>query len=418
MLDDQREENMTCRQTKVLHVEVGGAYGGSLRALELYLAHSDQGRFLHDLLLYYPTPRVERLKLLARNISIFNESWTNKVFRTRGDTRDWLKSYLKDFPFTTAFNDMRASARLVSCLPIVNRLSRILHAGSYDVIHINNTITYQAPTVLAAKKVGVRAIAHIRSEVRNNSHTRYLLRRVGSVVTINHTLERELRSWSIPVNIRTCYDAVSPPSINVSVSDTLRASLAPSGAILIGSVGRLEEEKDFQSLIHAAARVIRIRPNVYFAIAGEGSLRSSLQSLIARFKLTDHFHLCGFREDVANFLSALDLFVSSSLWEGGPLALIEAVLLDKPVVATRVGICSEAVVPGENGETVPPSDPQALASAILLALERAENNRYQSTSVRRRLEALTDPSYGARLLDETLDQVASVRCDQVLAAYS
>jgi glycosyltransferase involved in cell wall biosynthesis len=179
----------------------------------------------------------------------------------------------------------------------------------------------------------------------------------------------------------------------------------------------LEVEKDFQCLINAAARVIRIRPNVYFAIAGEGSLRSPLQSLIAEFKLTNHFHLCGFREDVANFISAVDLFVSSSLWEGGPLTLTEAVLLDKPVVATRVGICSEIIVPGENGESVPPSDPQALASAILLTLERAENNRYQSTRVRRRIEALTDPSSSARLFDETLDQAASAGCGQILPAY-
>lgn len=393
-------------QTRVLHVEVGGSYGGSQRALELYLAHSDRGRFLHDVLFYFPTPLMERLKPLARSVFTLNDMASAGPWRPMPGMPDWLRTYLKGSSLATALNVLQEWASLARSLATVDRLRRIFRAGLYDVIHINNTFTYQAPTLLAARRARIKAIAHIRNPVRNNAFNRWLLRRTHSVVTINRSLELELRSWGIPVKIQTCYDAVDTPSTDSSASRALRASLVPSGAVLVGSIGRLEEQKGYRCLINAALRVTQTHPKVHFAIAGEGPLHSSLQRLIDELRLNDRFHLCGFREDAGNFLAALDLFVSPSLWEGGPLTLIEAMLLGKPVVATSVGVSSEIVAPGENGELVPPSDAQALATAILLALERTGDHGYERARTRACLEAFTDPSSSARVLDGTLDQSA------------
>lgn len=394
-------------QTKVLHVEVGGSYGGSLRALELYLAHSDRSRYVHDVLFYFPTQRMERLEPLARKVFTLNDVAVPTARDSTHGMRDRLRGYLAGSGLASAMSELRAWTNLAGSLPTVDRLSRIFYAGSYDVIHINNTPTYQAPSLVAAKRAGIKTIAHVRNPLRNSALSRWLLRRVDLAVTVNRTLERELQSWNIPVGIRACYDAVSPPSIDLSASRHLRASLAPPGAILVGSVGRLEEQKGYHCLIYAAARVIQKRPHVRFAIAGEGRLRSSLQTLIAELGLADRFHLCGFREDTATFLGAIDLFVSPSFWEGGPLTLMEALLLNKPVVATRVGVSSEIVVPGENGELVPPSDPEALAIAILLALEKTNAHQWRLARPCDRLRALTDPNSSARVFDEVLDQVAS-----------
>jgi len=84
--------------------------------------------------------------------------------------------------------------------------------------------------------------------------------------------------------------------------------------------------------------------------------------------LRDHFVLCGFQSDAASFLAALDLFVCSSHWEGGPLVVREAMLLGKPIVATDAGWNREMLASGATGELVPTRNPRALAGAIVQSL--------------------------------------------------
>jgi glycosyltransferase involved in cell wall biosynthesis len=320
--------------------------------------------------------------------------------------RDWLKRYFRGFRLIAGVDDLRAWANLVGSLPTVDRLSQIFSAGSYDIIHANNTFTYQAPTLLAAKRSGAKVIAHVRNPLRDNVLSRWLLLRASLVVTVNRTLERELRRWDSPVDVRTCHDPVELPSADSCAARALRASLVPRGVTLVGSIGRLEEQKGYHCLIDAAARVIEKHRDVHFVIAGEGSFRPLLQRRIDELELKNHFHLCGFKEDAVNFLAALDIFVSSSLWEGGPMTLIEALLLNKPVVATTVGVSSEIVVPGQNGELVPPSDPEALAGAISLVLEKIENYPRKQARIREFLRIFADPTSSALVFDEMLDQVA------------
>ena len=80
-------------------------------------------------------------------------------------------------------------------------------------------------------------------------------------------------------------------------------------------------------------------------------------------------------------------------------------LLGKPVVATSVGVSPEIVIPGENGELISSSDPQALAAAILLALEKTNSGGYQPARANDRLERFTDLSSNARAFDDTIEQV-------------
>src|SRR5207247_844359 len=149
----------------------------------------------------------------------------------------------------------------------------------------------------------------------------------------------------------------------------VRAGLAPPRATLVGSVGRRDEQKGYEYLVGAARRVVDQRPDVYFAVAGEGPSRPALERLVAESGLDGRFRLPGFVDDVTSFLSALDVFVSSSLWEGLPLAIVEAMLLGRPVVATDVGGSPEAVIPGRTGTLVPARDADALAEAILGSLD-------------------------------------------------
>jgi glycosyltransferase involved in cell wall biosynthesis len=185
----------------------------------------------------------------------------------------------------------------------------------------------------------------------------------------------------------------------------LRKSLLGDGTLLIGAAGRLDQQKAYHHLIEAARLVCLARPDARFAIAGEGPLRPELETLIRRFDLGARVMLCGFMPDVGTFLGALDLFVCSSLWEGLPIAVVEAMLLGKPVVATDVGGMSEIVRSTEGGSLVPPGDPQALAESLLEAMEGARALASTAPLRVRRAAELADPLLNANRLDDLMESV-------------
>ena len=102
----------------------------------------------------------------------------------------------------------------------------------------------------------------------------------------------------------------------------------------IGTITRLHDSKGNEYLVEAAARVVGRRPNARFFLVGEGPLRPALEAQAAALGLGDRFVFAGFVKDVAATLSAFDLSVFPSLWEGTPITAFEALAMGKPIVAT------------------------------------------------------------------------------------
>jgi glycosyltransferase involved in cell wall biosynthesis len=223
-------------------------------------------------------------------------------------------------------------------------------------------------------------------------------------VADSDSFRQALAGWRAPVHIDTCYNCVELGAPDVAATATWRQRLLPADGVLIGSVGRLDDQKGYEHLVRAARRVVDAHPRVRFAIAGDGPRRAFLADLVAAQGLADRFFLCGFQADVTNFIAALDLFVSSSRWEGLPLALVEAMRLGKRVVATDVGGNREVVEPGRTGLLVAPGDPQALAAGLLEALDPG-TPPLDGDAIRRTGRAFADPVANAEAFDAVLDQV-------------
>lgn len=134
--------------------------------------------------------------------------------------------------------------------------------------------------------------------------------------------------------------------------------------LLIGAVGRLDAVKDYPTLIAAFEMALRRQPAARLVIVGDGPERDSLVREISRRNLQDAVRLAGHQDDVREWLAAMDLFVQASLMEGTSNALLEAMAVGVPVIATRVGGNPEVVVDGVSGRLVPPGDPPALAAAM------------------------------------------------------
>jgi glycosyltransferase involved in cell wall biosynthesis len=159
-----------------------------------------------------------------------------------------------------------------------------------------------------------------------------------------------------------------------------------ANAFVIGAVGRLEPQKRFDLLIEAFATVSARLPHARLLIAGDGSSRAALTADCRARGLDPHSTLVGHLEDVAEFHHALDLFVQSSDYEGTPNAVLEAMALETPVIATDVGGTSEICRPDVDGLIVGPGDARALAAAIEQAATAMAPRLLRARSARRRVE--------------------------------
>jgi glycosyltransferase involved in cell wall biosynthesis len=393
---------------RILHVEVGGSYGGSLRALELYLSKADNRRMSHDVLFYYPTPGCERLGEVApRLMYLYDRLPSQSRRRQPGKARLGFRALLKRLIPDALISEILSWMSVIRNVPYGLGLFRLLRAGGYDLIHVNNSFTYQPLTLLAARMAGIPVVAHIRNPQRRGIFSLIMLSQTDCVVSDSHSHEKDLATWGSRVPVATCYNGVQLPTPDLSLARQLRQAFLNGSQLLIGSVGRLDDQKGYQDFIQAARYVVDSCPEVRFAVAGEGPLRHSLEKLIDDLKLNGIFSLCGFRNDVANFLSALDIFVCSSHWEGLPLAVVEAMLLKKPVVATDVGGNSEIVVTGRTGTLVPSGNPKALAQAIVSAIRDFPTATLCASEAHRTVAELFDPASNARKFDEILTTTLS-----------
>jgi glycosyltransferase involved in cell wall biosynthesis len=149
-----------------------------------------------------------------------------------------------------------------------------------------------------------------------------------------------------------------------------RAELGVSDEPFVGIIGRIVPLKGQEDLVLAAPEILRIFPRVKFVLVGEADEDNGrrLEELMDRTGVRTSFFLTGHRDEIDPILAGLDILVNASLSEGFSRAVIEAMALAKPVVATRVSGNSEAVVHGETGFLVDPKDPDQLAGSILRLL--------------------------------------------------
>ena len=137
------------------------------------------------------------------------------------------------------------------------------------------------------------------------------------------------------------------------------------GEFAVGTVTRLHDSKGNNYLVDAAALVLKERPKAKFFIVGEGPLLPDLQQQAQALGLGDRFVFHGFAKDVAAVVSAVDLSVFPSLWEGTPLTVFEALAMGKPIVATDADGLLDVLTNDHDAVIVPKRDPRALATAIV-----------------------------------------------------
>jgi glycosyltransferase involved in cell wall biosynthesis len=171
-------------------------------------------------------------------------------------------------------------------------------------------------------------------------------------------------------------DEFSRPRAEAEVAQARAEIGAAPDDIVIGTVTRLHESKGNSYLVEAAPLVLDRRPDARFILVGEGPLQPSLEAQAAQLGLGDRFRFAGFARDVARVVSAFDLSVFPSLWEGTPLTVFEALAMGKAIVATDADGLVDVLTHNRDAVIVPKRNAPALADAILrLMADPAERAR-------------------------------------------
>lgn len=202
------------------------------------------------------------------------------------------------------------------------------------------------------------------------------------------------------VTIHSGVDLAPLAAAKAARSEARRELGIPEGAFAVGTVGRLTAVKGPGVLLEAARTVIERHPRSVFVFLGAGEMLEALQEKAAAMGIESRIRFAGWRPDAARMMSALDCFAFPSINEGMGKALVEAMALEKPVVASRVGGMIDLVDDGVNGFLVPPSDPGALADRILFYMENPETARRMAAKA-----AGTAAAYGAAAMVRKIESL-------------
>jgi glycosyltransferase involved in cell wall biosynthesis len=290
----------------------------------------------------------------------------------------WFPRHTKTllFPFLIPF-------RLSSSQPVTNDLRRYLDEHAPDLLY-----SAKPHTNVLAIMAGLKSIANTKIIITEHTalstdlHSRRKKLRFKNIseslavfypmadelVTVSHCAAKDLVTTI--KNNQLCPTAIYNPipidTIREKMSEPLehRWLTAPDTKVIL-AVGRLENQKDFPNLLHALSEA-RKQVDFKLIILGEGKRRKQLEALISQLNLNEHVEMPGHVENPYAYMYRSDLFVLSSLWEGLPTVLIEALACECKVISTDCP-CGpmEILEDGSYGNLVPVADSSALAEAVL-----------------------------------------------------
>lgn len=272
---------------------------------------------------------------------------------------------------------------------IRDRRIDIVHAHDYKTDFLAFGLARVEPIVPLSTVHGWSGVS-TRERMIYYPADRLLLRRFAAVIAVSTPIRARLIAAGVPARrVTTVLNGIDPQAFRRRHEDDarMRAELAvPPATMVIGAVGRLEREKRFDVLIDAVAELRASRPALRLVIVGDGSLHGPLVAQAAARGIADICVFTGRRTDVAELAHAFDVLVQTSDTEGTPNAVLEAMALEVPVVATAVGGTGDLVTDGVHGLLVPRRNPGAVAAAIERTLDQAGATAARVAAARRRVE--------------------------------
>jgi glycosyltransferase involved in cell wall biosynthesis len=265
----------------------------------------------------------------------------------------------------------------------VGRLRALLKQLNPALVHVND-IWWVPHTIRALGDERVRRVpivVHVRQEIEPDKAHRYGLDQVEAVIAISRQVERALAAGGVlPERLQTIYSGLDlgMPSDADGDRETICRSLGlPGSSLLIGTAANVFPRKGYDVMLRALPKILARFPTVQYVIVGtdETDYGRSLRALAQQLGVNEHVHFVGFRDSVRPYLNAMDLYVHPALLEGFGIAVVEAMVVGKAVVATRTGGLPEVVEHEQTGLLVAPGDPDQLSAAVVSLLQDEPRRR-------------------------------------------
>ncbi len=367
---------------KVVHLETALIYSGSTVILQRFLERYDTSRFRHDILFRWPSTRERHLELHGD----FHREGIRYLDKTEGDvegcayTPEERGAALHTGPTEAKeripLRQTLAYTRYIALrlYPRARRLAKYLKGDGVAHLQLHNGPAGNVTGMLAAHQAGIGCTGRLQSFLTLNPFERRLASRVDHLLCVSDAIRKHYIAQGILEDrIETVWDGVleedfeAPPG-----TSTLKEDIGiPPDAPLVSLVGKLSWWKGHETFVDAAAIVNKTRPDAYFTICGgpeqnEPDYPKVIEARIAQHGLQDRVKLMGFRRDARRFTAAASVSVlASCLPEPSGNAILEAMALGTPAIATNAGGMPDFIDDGQTGRLVPPQDPTAMAVAIL-----------------------------------------------------
>ena len=338
-------------------LDIGGQFGGAERfGVELGLQLQKLG---HDVTIcsFFRTGGNQEAEWEKRILNAGLGLMTLQPWRGRNHFGDFLQSII------TLVKTCRESPPMV--------VHSHFQLGTFAAIALKKCLNVEVciRTAHLASEWEKGWLGKAKSSAAHYFYPRYLDIQIGVSREIVDALCKNYKHGTKMLPARLIYNG-----INMGTESPLRPeSQKKSSSFTIGSVGRLTEQKGFSDLISATAIAQKQIPNLRLILVGEGELRESLQDGAEKLGIEDYVTFTGKVSNVKDYLKQFDLFISSSLWEGLPTVIMEAMLAGVPVVATSIPGSIDLVTPGVNGWLASPNKPDHLAEVIVDALLNPEH---------------------------------------------
>jgi glycosyltransferase involved in cell wall biosynthesis len=285
---------------------------------------------------------------------------------------------------------------------IIHALSQLCFELSIDIVHTHLTRSTLVGVLATRRKLSPRICATVHSSIfhkaRGSLSARQWLMRTAirtsfsaadRIIAVSKEVAHAIHRYTdIPIaRITTIENAIDPSVFQSQASRSeLRHRLKlPANRLVVISIGRLTRAKGYPHLLSALA-LTPPEERPLALIIGDGPDKAELASKVAALNLGNDVLLLGYRQDVPALLAAADLFVLPSLWEGLPLALIEAMASGLPVLVTSVGENVNVVEDGKSGLLIRPGDVRSLADALRVLLRDGARREEMGKTARERFE--------------------------------
>jgi L-malate glycosyltransferase len=272
-----------------------------------------------------------------------------------------------------------AGLTTIGCTPLFEadpmaawRLRRAISAHGVDIVHAHTAhAAGLAALAVAGTSTKLVIARRVDFRLRDNAFTRWKYSKASRIVAVSRAVAQALEASGIDAGAITVVAdgtdtsrVIPPASVEV-----LRALGVAASAPLVVQVAQLVAHKDPLNFVRAVAEARRDVPGLQALLVGDGALRADAEREVDALGLRGTLHLTGYRTDADSLLASADVCVLSSREEGMGSVLLDALLLGKPIAATRAGGIPEVVSDGQTALLAPVGDPRSLGAAIARLLK-------------------------------------------------